>query len=370
MDLIGPELVASLVDVLAGQGSSFGSGPGNAYVIPDTVDGDDLVLITGYEIDYTGVDLTTDNFLTDLWDIKTTNDEVNLQNNYYGVSTPAVGSGQLLIMDFTTDNLNTGTTFGGPAVNSIDIGIQKAATITWVAYDNNGNVVGIGEDVPVSKDKVIEISGDNNEIISFVGIYGVSGATGVVVQSVGTITNDGQADIVFEVVGTDGDGDISDPAVITVQVDGSGTLTGSAEGDVLSGGAGDQAMTGGTGADVFQWNLGDEDSDADPDNGIQPGSIDTITDFNQSAGGAYNATEGDVLDLSDLLVGEDTSDLVDLANYITVNDNGVDTTLSIDVDGSDDFVTPDQEIVLTGVTGVTLESLVVTDGTVVADSTS
>ncbi|KKK90486.1 hypothetical protein LCGC14_2722520, partial [marine sediment metagenome] len=154
------------------------------------------------------------------------------------------------------------------------------------------------------------------------------------------------------------DGDSGDAITVEAVVGTSGNdvLVGSdAVADVLIGGTGSDILTGGTGADIFQWNLGDE-------------GVDTVTDFNRSDGGAYNATEGDVLNLSDLLVGEDTSDLIDLANYISVSAAGGDTTLSIDVDGSNDFGTPDQEIVLTGVTGVNLADLVA-DGTLVADST-
>lgn len=176
-------------------------------------------------------------------------------------------------------------------------------------------------------------------------------------------------DQTVEITATVTDGDL-DTASTTwdFTFDGTGDLMGTSGDDIIQGNGGidvlvgslgDDLLTGDAGADIFDWNLGDAGT----------GSTDTITDFNRSAGGAYNATEGDVLDLSDLLVGEDTSDLVDLANYISVSAAGGDTTISIDVDGSNDFVDPDQEIVLTGVTGVTLESLVVTDGTLVADST-
>ena len=75
------------------------------------------------------------------------------------------------------------------------------------------------------------------------------------------------------------------------------SIVGTAEDDVISGGTGSDTLTGGTGADVFQWNFGDE--------GV--GAVDTIPDFNQS-GGSYNVSEGDVLDLSDLLVGEEALD--------------------------------------------------------------
>ncbi|MDP1521382.1 VCBS domain-containing protein, partial [Porticoccus litoralis] len=148
-------------------------------------------------------------------------------------------------------------------------------------------------------------------------------------------------------IGRDGDD-------ILAGLGGSDSIVGGAGIDSINGGAGSDILTGGTEADIFIWNLGDTGTD-------------TVTDFNRSDGGVYNPAEGDVLDLSALLVGEDSTDLVDLANFIDVTESGGNTTIKIDVDGSNDFVSPDQEIVLTGVTGVTLESLVVTDGSIVTN---
>ncbi|MBW3802422.1 retention module-containing protein [Aeromonas hydrophila] len=69
---------------------------------------------------------------------------------------------------------------------------------------------------------------------------------------------------------------------------GSDTLIGGLGDDILIGGFGSDTMTGGTGSDTFKWLAGDAD-----------GSTDKITDFTLG-----NPTSGgDVLDLSDLLVG-------------------------------------------------------------------
>ncbi|MCB1668488.1 MAG: retention module-containing protein [Pseudomonadales bacterium] len=108
-------------------------------------------------------------------------------------------------------------------------------------------------------------------------------------------------------------------------------LLGNAGDDVLVGGTGNDILTGGAGEDIFVWNAGDAASNA----------IDTITDFNQS-GGTYNTAEGDVLDISDLLTGEemlDHSTSTSLAaaldaNYLSVTSDGTDTTIVADVDGS------------------------------------
>jgi hypothetical protein len=55
-----------------------------------------------------------------------------------------------------------------------------------------------------------------------------------------------------------------------------------------------------------------------------------------------------VLDLSDLLQGEESA--IDLSGYIEVSSSGGNTTIAIDASGGSDFATPDQTIVLQGVT--------------------
>jgi uncharacterized protein YegL len=72
---------------------------------------------------------------------------------------------------------------------------------------------------------------------------------------------------------------------------GNDTLIGGLGNDILIGGLGSDTMTGGAGSDTFKWLAGDAD-----------GSTDTITDFTLGA----PQSGGDVLDLSDLLVGVPT----------------------------------------------------------------
>ncbi|WP_438952167.1 VCBS domain-containing protein, partial [Porticoccus sp.] len=103
-------------------------------------------------------------------------------------------------------------------------------------------------------------------------------------------------------------------------------ITGDANANILVGGAGNDILTGGEGSDVFKWLSGDA--------GV--GATDTITDFNQSSG-SYDVSEGDVIDLSELLVGLDTSGMTlaeALDDYLTITSDGTDTTINVDVDGS------------------------------------
>ncbi|MFC0665489.1 calcium-binding protein [Azotobacter chroococcum] len=67
-------------------------------------------------------------------------------------------------------------------------------------------------------------------------------------------------------------------------------LIGSDEDDILIGGAGDDTLTGGNGADTFVWRAGDTGNDV-------------VTDFDPS--------EGDTLDLSDLLQGAGESNILE-----------------------------------------------------------
>ncbi|EKP0279205.1 VWA domain-containing protein [Aeromonas bestiarum] len=103
---------------------------------------------------------------------------------------------------------------------------------------------------------------------------------------------------------------------------GNDTLTGGLGDDILIGGLGSDTMTGGAGSDTFKWIAGNAD-----------GSTDNITDFTLGS----PASGGDVLDLSDLLVGvpsggsnEDLATVLDnylqfdtAANKLTIDTNGL-----------------------------------------------
>ena len=92
---------------------------------------------------------------------------------------------------------------------------------------------------------------------------------------------------------------------------GNDSLSGGNGNDILIGGAGNDAMTGGANSDTFKWNNGDQGSGAAP--------TDTVTDFSF----ATVASGGDVLNLKDLLVGENhASGNGNLGSYLSFADNG------------------------------------------------
>jgi len=114
-------------------------------------------------------------------------------------------------------------------------------------------------------------------------------------------------------------------------------LFGDAGDDILIGGSGNDSLIGGEGIDIFALESGDEGSVGIP-------AVDTIADFTVGVG-------GDVLDLSDMLQGEDFQDLASLDGYLNFSyDAGSgSTTISIDTDGNGGVFETSQQIVLTGV---------------------
>ncbi|MGZ8035198.1 type I secretion C-terminal target domain-containing protein [Pseudomonas marginalis] len=96
---------------------------------------------------------------------------------------------------------------------------------------------------------------------------------------------------------------------------GNDTLSGGAGNDILVGGKGNDILTGGAGADTFVWLKGDTNTN---------GGFDRITDFKHG--------EGDKLDLSDLLQGNNDNNLSSYLKLTT--DSSGNSTLSVSSTGS------------------------------------
>lgn len=127
---------------------------------------------------------------------------------------------------------------------------------------------------------------------------------------------------------------------------GNDKLYGGADNDALRGGSGDDLLVGGSGSDVlrgdlgndtFKWVLGDQSatagaSNAGGNNGlglsgttkIVAGATDLVMDFNTNAG------DKDVLDLRDLLQGENSGTL---DKYLHFQKDGANTVIHISHDG-------------------------------------
>ncbi len=123
---------------------------------------------------------------------------------------------------------------------------------------------------------------------------------------------------------------------------GNDTLYGEGGNDILIFGLGADQLYGGTGADTFAMTLVD-------------GLVDKIYDF--------NAAEGDVINIHDVLQGYDPlSD--DIANFVRLVQSGSDTAIQINADGEGAFVTA--TLIMGGVGGVDLATLI-NNGSLVAD---
>jgi large repetitive protein len=135
------------------------------------------------------------------------------------------------------------------------------------------------------------------------------------------------------------------------------TLTGSASGDVLRGGGGEDLISGGLGADKLRGGTGADTltggSGSDRFEYVRGdltgASTDSIGDFQAGAG-------GDVLDISELLVGYGGGSLVNLVQVIDTGDGN--TLVRVDIDGSGSTFGFQNAAVLTGVSGITLTDMV------------
>ncbi|VVN73255.1 hypothetical protein PS687_05686 [Pseudomonas fluorescens] len=113
---------------------------------------------------------------------------------------------------------------------------------------------------------------------------------------------------------------------------GNDTLSGGAGNDILVGGKGNDILTGGAGADTFVWLKGDTNTSS---------GFDRITDFKHG--------EGDKLDLSDLLQGNNDTNLSSYLRLTT--DSSGNSTLSVSSTGS-----------FTGTNGGTADVTIKVDG--------
>ncbi|MDI5984054.1 type I secretion C-terminal target domain-containing protein, partial [Halomonas sp. M4R5S39] len=130
----------------------------------------------------------------------------------------------------------------------------------------------------------------------------------------------------------DADGDVLQGTDGNDIIQGNGSddiLDGGAGNDILAGGGVNDILIGGFGDDVFKWNLGDQGAENAP-------ATDIVKDFGEGQ---------NVLDLADLLQGEESGDIND---FIFAEQDGDNTTLYIKHDGGLDAggANADQKIVL------------------------
>jgi Ca2+-binding RTX toxin-like protein len=114
------------------------------------------------------------------------------------------------------------------------------------------------------------------------------------------------------------------------------TLNGGNGNDTFIGGLGADTLTGGAGLDIFMFDI------------PSLGTIDTITDF--------STAQGDVLNIHDLLVGYNPVSSA-IAEFLQITDNGANSNVSVDRDGTGATYGWAQIATLSNVIGLTDEAL-------------
>jgi Ca2+-binding RTX toxin-like protein len=126
---------------------------------------------------------------------------------------------------------------------------------------------------------------------------------------------------------------------VVVGGDGNDQIDGGSGNDILVGGADNDILVGDSGADTLVWRDGDQGEPGSP-------AEDVVLDFNRG--------DGDVLDLADLLTGENGGNLTEYLHFEAQpdGDGGINTVLQISSDGNfnnGNYDAVDQTIVLNGV---------------------
>jgi Ca2+-binding RTX toxin-like protein len=239
--------------------------------------------------------------------------------------------------------------------NIIDDIAGTSANNTINGSARNESISGFGGDDTINAGAGYDIvrGGDGNDIIDGGAnddqLYGNAGND--------TITGGTGKDTIFgddgndNLSGNDGDDYINGGA-------GNDIINGGLGADVIVGGAGNDTLTGGgVGVDTFKWELADKGTTSSP-------AVDVITDFDPVAAGAG----GDVLDLRDLLTGEQHvgNDAGNLASYLHFEVVGGNTIIHIsDNGGFANGFSPTKDVQRITLTGVDLVQSLADDQAVI-----
>jgi len=218
----------------------------------------------------------------------------------------------------------------GTAANNTINGTARNENISGLAGDDTINA-GAGYDIVRGGDGNDSIDGgaDDDQLYGNAGNDTISGGTGK-----DTIFGDAGNDTLN---GNDGNDFIAGG-------DGNDIINGGLGADTILGGAGNDTLTGGgVGVDTFKWELADRGTTSAP-------ATDVITDFDPAAVG------GDVLDLRDLLTGEQhVIGTGNLTSYIHFEVVGLNTVVHIsDNGGFSNGFSPSKDVQRITLTGVDL----------------
>ncbi|HSI38814.1 MAG TPA: type I secretion C-terminal target domain-containing protein, partial [Methylotenera sp.] len=254
---------------------------------------------------------------------------INTNNKYIGAANNLMNAGERVTLDFAS-----GTTGNAVALMQVSFfnfdsasehdeltiygttvdGSQFSYYVTNASLDANGMY------------SIVAPGGELIEKLIFEA--GSQSSYKLGIENVSVVDYDANFDLQLSYQLTDADGD-SATGTISLTLDGDNSIigttgddvllggsandaiSGDAGADVISGGGGNDALTGGLGTDVFQWAL------ADAGTSYATRAQDTVTGFGTTAG-------TDVLDLRDLLTGENSGNL---QNYLHFASDGAGGTI-------------------------------------------
>ncbi|MHC5348704.1 beta strand repeat-containing protein, partial [Metapseudomonas furukawaii] len=274
---------------------------------------------------------------------------VNTSNNSFGVGDgQSIDTGEKLNFTFIDKSTSLPTDMTSITVTAYGLDIDKKTNVseklTWTAFDTAGNAIGSGTVNGVSSGTAtftVDASKLNSGKFEFSTIsFGAGTATSykLTIDSITGQTEAYDQRITLGVKATDGDSDSTASSNLQITFDsddniqagstgtalgggnGNNTLIGGAGDDILIGGKGSDTLWGDSagatgssrGADTFVWKSGDAGSTGSPNQ-------DVVKDFKLS--------DGDKIDLSDLLQGETTTSIDNFLKLIVDNGTGNATLL-------------------------------------------
>jgi Ca2+-binding RTX toxin-like protein len=136
--------------------------------------------------------------------------------------------------------------------------------------------------------------------------------------------------------------------------DGNDSISGEGGNDLLHGGAGDDTLYGGDGLDTLFGGAGDDTFVFENTSALN--NVDVIKDF--------STAQGDAIDISDVISLYDSLNDV-ITDWVEMATSGSDTILKVDQDGTGTTYGWTQIATITGVTGLTDEAALVTNGNLI-----
>ena len=251
-------------------------------------------------------------------------------------------------------------------IGQFNVGQGDPATLLWSVYGQDGHLISSGNLVGGQTQSGIYVGNPitfTEEVKYVVFEYSGSGQGYVVTDITYQAFPTGIDDFTYKITDADGDTNTAHLYITSdefkpgtggtdthLTTDGEDILMGGAGDDVLNAGSGDDILiggsgsdnlTGGTGKDIFAWQLGDGNATTAP--------VDTVIGFNQDP--------GDKLDLSDLLIGEQSNAGSLLAYLHFESDGAGGTIMHVSSQGGNlngaNGALVDQKIVLAGVGDLT-----------------